>query len=162
MQWTLSPTETSAFDGSLQDLTTEFALNETHLVFENYGIDIPTVIDGKLIPDSYFYLPTGPIAFANNTWEVIAWGYDSNNVPYSVVYETPVDGGLIGPSLDIISRDDNGPSKLTLDAIHEGIKGLHNDQLDQLLASLVKLKQDGGRDGQRYPSCNATCMTGGM
>ena len=161
MQWTLSPTETTPLDGTLQDLTSEFSLNETSFVFKNYGIDIPTVKDGKLIPDSYFYVPTGPLAFANNTWEVIAWGYDSNGVPYSVVYETPADAGLVGPSLDIISRDDNGPSKLTLDAIHEGIKGLHNDQLDKLLASEVKLKQNGGRNGQRYPSCNATCVTNG-
>jgi len=144
-------------------LTTEFALNETHhFVFENYGVDTPTVINGKIIPDSYFYVPTGPLFFANNTWEVIAWGYDSNGVPYSVVYETPADAGFVGPSLDIISRDDSGPSKLTFDAIYEGIKALHNDQLDKLLASIVKLKQDGGRNGQRFPTCNATCMTDGV
>lgn len=51
MQWTLSPTETYSIDGTLQDLTTEFALNETSFVFENYGIDTPTVINGKPVPD---------------------------------------------------------------------------------------------------------------
>jgi hypothetical protein len=30
-------------------------------------------------------------------------------------------------SLDIISRDDNGPTKDTLDAIYDGIKDLQND-----------------------------------
>jgi hypothetical protein len=133
MEWTLSPTETNPIDGTLQALTTELALNETFFVFENYGIDTPTVINGKPVPDSYTCVPTGPLAFANNTWEVIAWGYDSNGVPYAVAYETPADGGLVGPSLDIISRDDNGPSKLTLDVIYDGIKGLHNQQLDNLL-----------------------------
>lgn len=82
-------------------------------------------------------------------------------MPYAVVYETPADAGLVGPSLDIISRDDNGPSKATLDAIYDGIKDLHNSQLDSLLASVVKLKQNGGRNGELYPSCNATCMTNG-
>jgi len=157
MQWTLSPTETYAIDGTLQDLTSEFALNETNFVFKNYGIDTPTVINGSPVPDSYTYIPTAPLAFANNTWEVIAWGYDSKGVPYSVVYETP-DAG-IGPSLDIISRDDDGPSKDTLDAIYAAVKGLHNEALDALLASEVKLTQNGGRNGQLYPSCNATCVT---
>ena len=161
MQWTLSPTETNPIDGTLQDLTTEFALNRTDFVFENYGIDTPTVINGKPVADSFTYIPTGPLAFANNTWEVIAWGYDSIGVPYSVVYETPADAGFVGPSLDIISRDDTGPSKATLDLIYAGIKELHNQQLDGLLASVVKLTQNGGRNGERYPSCNATCTSNG-
>ncbi|KAE8443026.1 hypothetical protein EG329_002420 [Mollisiaceae sp. DMI_Dod_QoI] len=159
MQWTLTQTETSAIDGTLQDLTTEFAVNETFFVFKNYGIDTPTVINGQAIPDSYTYVPTGPLVFANNTWEVMAWGYDSNGVPFAAVYETPIPGGLEGASLDIISRDDNGPSKATLNAIYDGIKGLKNPQLNTLLASVVKLNQNGARNGQLYPSCNATCMT---
>jgi len=157
MQWTLSPTESYAIDGTLQDLTSEFALNETSFVFKNYGIDTPTVINGALVPDSYAYVPTAPLAFANNTWEVIAWGYDSNGVPYAVVYETP-DAG-IGPSLDIMSRDDDGPSKDTLNAIYAGVKSLYNEALNALLASVVKLPQNGGRNGELYPSCNATCVT---
>jgi hypothetical protein len=72
MEWTLSPTETYPIDGTLQDLTSEFAMNETFFVFQNYGIDTPTIINGKPIPDSYTYIPNGPLAFANNTWEVIA------------------------------------------------------------------------------------------
>lgn len=161
MEWTLSPTETYPIDGTLQDLTSEFARNETSFVFKNYGIDTPTVINGKPIPDSYTYVPSGPLAFANNTWEVIAWGYDSNGVPYAVLYETPADAGLVGPALDIISRDDDGPSKATLNAIYDGIKDLQNSQLNTLLASVVKLNQNGGRNGELYPSCNTTCMTNG-
>jgi len=159
MEWTLSPTETYSIDGTLQDLTTSFALNETYFVFENYGVDTPTVINGKPIADSYTYIPTGPLAFANNTWEVIAWGYDGNGVPYAVVYETPVLGGLVSANVDIMSRDDNGPSKETLLAIYDGIKNLHNSQLDALLASVANLTQNGGRNGELYPSCNTTCMT---
>jgi hypothetical protein len=161
MEWTLSPTENYSIDGTLQDLTSEFALNETAFVFKNYGIDTPTVINCKPIPDSYTYVPTGPLAIANNTWEVIAWGYASDGVPYAVVYETPVLGGLVSASLDIMSRDDKGPTKDTLDAIYDGIKDLNNNQLDALLPLVVKLKQDGARNGQLYPSCNATCITNG-
>jgi hypothetical protein len=161
IQWTLSPTETNGIDGTLQDLTTEFYGNETFFVFKNYGIDTPTVINGQVIPDSYTYVPTPPLSYSNNTWEVMAWGYDSNDVPYAVVYETPIDAGLIGPSFDIISRDDNGPSKATLDAIYAGVKDLKNANLTALLANVVKLSQNGGRDGEFYPSCNATCVTNG-
>jgi hypothetical protein len=74
MQWTLYPTETFGIDGTLQDLVTVFALNETSFVFKNYGIDIPTVINGKLVTNSYAYIPTPPLAFINNAWEVISWG----------------------------------------------------------------------------------------
>lgn len=162
MQWTLSPTETYSIDGTLQDLTTEFAFNETFYVFKNYGIDTPTFINGKAVPDSYTYVPTGALAFANNTWEVIAWGYDGKGVPFAVVYETPAAAGAVGASLDIISRDDDGPSKETLKEIEDGVKALHDSQLNSLLASVVKLTQNGGRNGQLYPSCNATCMTNGM
>lgn len=111
------------------------------------------------MPDSYTYIPTGPLAFANNTWEVIAWGYDSNAVPYAVLYETPADAGP--PCLDIISREDKGPSKDTLKAIYDGIKDLRNSDLNTLLASVVKLTQNRGRNGQLFPSCNATCQTNG-
>lgn len=90
MQWTLYPTETYGIDGTLQDLVSNFALDETFFVFKNYGIDNPTIIDGKPVPDSYWYIPTPPLALINNTWEVISRGYDSEGVPFSVVYETPV------------------------------------------------------------------------
>lgn len=161
MQWTLSPTDTYSMDGTLQDLATEFALNSTSYVYANYGIDTPTVIGGVPVPDSYFYLPTGPLTFANNTWEVIAWGYDNDGVPYSVLYETPTAGGRISASLDVISRDAKGPTRKTLDLIYDGVKALHNDELDTLLGLLVSVKQTGGRDGQLYPSCNTTCATNG-
>jgi len=162
MQWTLYPTGTYGLDGTLQDLTTEFALNETSFVFKNYGVDTPTLINGQPVPDSYTYIPTPPLTFANNTWEVIAWGYDSDGVPYAVVYETPADGGIVGPSLDIISRSDKGPSKPTMDAIYDGISDLHNDALTALLKIVVKLPQNGARNGELFPSCNATCQTNGM
>jgi len=161
MQWTLYPTGTYGIDGTLQDLTSEFALNKTSFVFKNYGVDTPTVINGQPVPDSYTYVPTPPLIFANNTWEVIAWGYDSDGVPYAVVYETPADGGLVGPSLDVISRSDKGPSKPTLDAIYDGINDLHNDALSAVLKIVVKLTQNGGRNGELFPSCNATCQTNG-
>lgn len=162
MQWTLYPTETYGIDGTLQDLVTVFALNETSFVFKNYGVDILTVINGKPVPDSYAYIPTTPLAFTNNTWEVISWGYDDDRVPYSVAYETPADSGLVRPCLDIISRSDKGPSKATLDAIYNGIDDLHNDALTALLKNVVELTQNGGRNGQLYPSCDATCQANSM
>jgi hypothetical protein len=120
MQRSLYPTETWGIDGTLQDLVSVFALNET-FVFKNYGIDTPTVINGKPIADSYYYVPTPPLAYLNNTWEVISWGYDTEGVPYSVVYETPADAGLVAPCFDITSRSDKGPSQATLSAIYNGI-----------------------------------------
>jgi hypothetical protein len=78
------------------------------------------------------------------------------------VYETPADAGLVSPCLDIISRSDKGPNKVTLDAIYHGIDDLHIDALTTLLKNVVALTQDSGRNGQLYPSCNTTYQANGM
>jgi hypothetical protein len=90
MQWTLYLTEAYGIDGTLQDLVTNFALNETSFIFKNSSVDNPMIINGKPVSDSYWYIPAPPLTFTNNTWEVISWGYDSEGVPYSVVYEMPI------------------------------------------------------------------------
>lgn len=161
IQWTLSPTDSNPVDGTLHDLTTEYALNLTSHIYQEYGVDIPTVLDELPVPDSYTYMPTqvpsSGFTFENGTWAVIAWGYDSNGVPYAVVYEGAANG--VGPVVDIISRDDDGPSKATVDLVLAGIKDLNNTVLGTALTSLMLVSQDGGRNEEMYPSCNATCMT---
>jgi len=79
-----------------------------------------------------------------------------------VVYETPAYGGLVLPCPDIASRSDEGPSKATLDMIYTGIENLRSDNLTTLLKNVVELVQNGSRNSQLYPSCNATCQANGM
>lgn len=92
---------------------------------------------------------------------MISWGYDTEGVPFSAVYETPADAGLVAPCFDITSWSDKGPSQATLSAIYSGISNLHNDALTTMLQHVVKLTQNGGRNGELYPSCNSTCQANG-
>jgi hypothetical protein len=115
-------------------------------VWKIYGVDTRTVVAGNITRDSYNYVPAGPLDFAGNIWEVIAWGYDKGGVPYAVVYETEADG-QISPAFDIISRNDNDPSQDTVDAINEAVRRIKNAQLSALLAAVKNLEQNGGRNG---------------
>jgi hypothetical protein len=153
MQWTLtsiSQSNDSAASTHLQDLTTYY-INGSEYPF--YGFDSP------IVTNAYTYIPTGLIANYNNTWTVIAWGYDSMGVPYSVLYETAAYQSV--PYLDFISRDECGIQDDTFQLLQDGVRHLNNIELNSLLANVTKLTQSGARNGQPYPSCNATCMTNG-
>lgn len=148
MQWTLSATANNSFDDTLNDLTSFQLLSgpDTTTVWKIYGVDTRTVVAGNITRDSYNYGPNGPLDFAGNIWEVIAWGYDKGGVLYDVVYESEVDGQTT-TAFDIISRNDNGPSRDTLDTINEAVRGIKNAQLSALLADVKNLEQNGRRNG---------------
>jgi len=146
MQWTLSPRPNNSFDDTLNDLTSFQFLNTTK-VWALYGIDSRMVIDNTTLRDSYDYKPSGAFAFAFNSWEVIAWGYDCEGVPYAVVYETPA--FQTPAAFDIISRSDKGPTKNTIDMIHRAVADLRNNELSGMLAQVKKLVQNGGRNGSK-------------
>ncbi|KAJ9639679.1 hypothetical protein H2204_003750 [Knufia peltigerae] len=114
--------------------------------------------DTSIAVDAYHSVPAGSLASQNNTYEIIGWGYDSNDAAFIVVFETPTASQTV-PSLDIFSRDPSGPSDDTLNAIKVGIKTFGNQHLVDLLRNVTKTPQDGGRAGDTWPSCNATCRT---
>ena len=159
MQWTLSPREPNTLDDSLTDLVSWQTPNSSN-VFLFYGVDTPTVVGGIRQHDAFDWVPPAPANVVNNTWEVIAWGYDAVSVPYVVLYETPA-VGQNQSAFDIISRSDKGVANSTLHSISEGLAVLGNQELITLAGQAQLLKQDGGRNGQLYPICNATCMTNG-
>jgi hypothetical protein len=148
MQWTLSARPNNSFDDTLNDLVSFQLLSgpDTTTVWKIYGVDTRTVVNTTITRDSYTYIPTGPLAFASNIWEVIAWGYDKEGAPYAVLYETASNGQPTA-SFDIISRRDDGPSEETLDAIYKAVGDLKNKELSSLLAAVKKLRQDSGRIG---------------
>ncbi|TAQ90000.1 hypothetical protein B7494_g1671 [Chlorociboria aeruginascens] len=157
MQWTIYPTSNFANDGSLQDLTTFQLLNSSDsTVWAIYGVDNRTVVNGETASDCYDFHPTGDYAPFFNTYEIIAWGYDESGVPFSVLYETAA-AGQTTPSFDIISRSDSGPSNSTLTAIYAGVAAVHSDALNALIPNVMPIAQNGGRNGQPYPTCDALC-----
>ncbi len=159
-QWTTSriaqPDNSQPTD-KLHDLASYILLNDsTSTVHYSYGVDTP--VAG--VADVYHSQPNAPLAFANNTWSVIAWGYDSDSVPYVVLHETPA-GGQGSASLDFASRRRQGIEKTTYKMLKEGVRGLASNELNGLLTDVKVLIQDGARDGLPWPACNATCMTNG-
>jgi hypothetical protein len=86
----------------------------------------------------------------NNTWEVIAWGYDAVSVPYVVLYETSGVGQNLS-ALDIISRSSKGVAPETMQAINDGLTALGKHELITLAGQAKPLRQDGARDGSLFP-----------
>jgi hypothetical protein len=74
-------------DSTLQDLVATSTVNESSFESKNYGTGTPTVIRDCPAPDSFEYMPTRSVNFEGNTWEVIAWVYDNQKIPYAIVYE---------------------------------------------------------------------------
>jgi hypothetical protein len=164
MQWTLSPRLPNTPDDTLNDVVTyQHGNSSDTTLYYIYGVDFPTVTDNITQHDEYDWKPTGALAFAFNTFKVIAWGYDEEGVPYAALYETK-SLGQTEESFDIISRSDKGPSGATLSMISKAVDYLGIASLTALKneAMEVALLQDGARVGQPYPLCNSTCMMNGI
>jgi hypothetical protein len=159
MQWTLTPQPSS---GVLYDLVT-YQFPGSNNTYSFAGLDTPATTNSSNAPtiekDTYNYVPNGA-AFASdgNSFSVIAWGYDNNSVAYAVLYESPTLNGQLGAVFDIISRSDNGPDQVTLNLIYQAVNATGNSALISLKNGATPLKQDGGRNGQGYPTCDAACL----
>jgi hypothetical protein len=164
VQWTLSQRYPNTPDDTLNDVVTyQYHNSSDTTLYYMYGVDFPTVTDNITQHDEYDWKPTGPLAFAFNTYKVIAWGYDEDGVPYAALYETK-SLGQTEESFDIISRSDKGPSNSTLAMISRAVDDLGIASLTKLKneAMTAPLVQDGERVGQMYPLCNSTCMANGI
>ncbi len=151
-----SPTTRKPTD-KLHDLASYILLNDsTSTVHYSYGVDTP--VAG--VADVYHSQPNAPLAFANNTWSVIAWATTQIRCRmWCCTRHPPAVKGA--PSLDFASRRRQGIEKTTYKMLKEGVRGLASNELNGLLTDVKVLIQDGARDGLPWPACNATCMTNG-
>lgn len=153
MQWDLTPISTEdTNEPSLQrqDLVSYSFEGEVYLI---YGIDTPVA------PDAYQWVAPGPLSVQNNTWQIMAWGYDSADVPYTMFFETWPTGQ---PSqFYFISRSDKGIAEDTYQTLVDSVKKIGNQELNEALTRVYQIKQDGGRHGETYAGCNATCKENG-
>lgn len=153
MQWDLTPISTEdTNEPSLQrqDLVSYSFEGGVYLI---YGIDTPVA------PDAYQWVPPGPLSVQNNTWQIMAWGYDSVDVPYTMFFETWPTGQ---PSqFYFISRSDKGIAEDTYQTLVDSVKKIGNQELNEALTRVYRIKQDGGRHGETYAGCNATCKENG-
>ncbi|KAL0259317.1 hypothetical protein SLS55_005053 [Diplodia seriata] len=154
MQWHLTPISlrdnTSSPSPQLQDVVSyDLEGGGGYLI---YGIDTPVA------PDAYRWVAAGPLAAQNNTWQVLAWGYDSADVAYAMFFETWPSGTNTPSQLYFISRSDRGIAEDTYRSLLRGVTELGDSELGEALNRVYPITQDGGRHGLPYPTCNATCM----
>lgn len=162
-QYDASPVfpQSAEIPGQNNDLTS-FQVPNSSTIYTAYGIDTPRrSTQESLGPEwdhVYDFAGTGAIAAVNNTWELLAWGYDTCGVGYMVIYETAVAANDSPSSLDIESRLDVGPSHETLVEIYEQLRGLGSEELTNLVEETVQLVQNGDRRGLGPVSCDAACI----
>ena len=164
MQWDSSPVfpQSDPFPGLYNDLASGQLANQSSIITD-YGIDTPRrYSDPSLGPEweaVYEYTGTGALAAINETWEVLAWGYDASGDGYIVIYETAsADNNSAPPGLEIASRSENGPSAETVKAILHGLASLGDAGLTGLACSTQKIVVDGRRTGMPPVQCDAPCM----
>ena len=136
---------------------TSYQLANSSSVITGFGYDYyhynDTVSDWV-----YDFVGTGTLAAFNNTWELLAWGYDTDGEPYMVLYETPVAFNSAPSDIDILSRVKGGPTADTRRALLEGLKELEIAELTMLVAEMVELPVDDRRDGLGPALCDQACM----
>ncbi|KAI0786490.1 hypothetical protein C8Q75DRAFT_276172 [Abortiporus biennis] len=149
------------FPGQNNDLTSFQAPNST-IIHTGFGIDTPRRSNDKSLGsewnDVYDFVGTGAFSETNNTWELLAWGYDTCSDGYMVIYETPVAANGAPAGLDIESRTDSGPSSDTLNELFTALRKLNNQALSSLVSETVPLVQNGARDGMPPVACDAACV----
>lgn len=168
LQWSPSPhfPGSDALPGQNNDLSS-FQLANDPTVRTAYGIDTPRRSNNKTLGsgwnDVYDFVGTGGLAAVNNSIEIMAWGYDTEGVPYTVMYETAVlDPAQPQPAdLDIDSKSDMGPTNATLHFIFKALLELGNQDISELVKQTVPLVQNGARRGLGPVVCDAACVNNG-
>lgn len=140
--------------GRNNDLTS-FQTKNSSTIITAYGFDTPRASLGPFVFD---YVGTGVFDVINNTWELMAWGYDTCGNGYFLNYETPVAATGAPADLDIQSRVEDGPSEETLQELIKGVEALGNDELTKLAQQLTKLPIDGRRSGKPPVVCDEACV----
>lgn len=149
--------------GQTNDLSS-YNLGDDPHVYTIYGIDTPRSATTSASHDVRFVSDfRGGGIFRNNTntIELLAWGYDTHGVPFSVLYETAVQGPgtAANPAgLDIESKSGQGPSRRTVRAIRDAIDALGDPGLTAVARQLTLLGRDGRRRGTAPVVCDEACL----
>lgn len=126
-----------------------------HAIFTAFGYDTPLAVAAYV----FRFNGTGILSTTSNEWEVTAWGYDSDSVGYRVEFETEAPGAG-GPCINVLSREETGPTRETVEGILTGMREVYaNDEgLLGLVANVTRMHVDGRRTGSAPVSCGVGCM----
>jgi hypothetical protein len=151
--------QVNASNPPLVDLTSYNLPNSSITeVITAFGYDFPR----SGVPWVFDFHGTGHFNQAQNSWELMAWGYDLNGVEYILVYETPVRADNISAGatagLDIERRVKGGPDNTTIAALVAGVKALGISQLTEFAEQIQATPTDSRRDGQLPVACDESCI----
>lgn len=148
----VNPSQTN---GQVHDLAS-FQIPNNDTVFTTYGVDTPHGNAAAVLN----YAGTGILTGATSQYSLLAWGCDSNNVPYYASYSTDTAATNTPAGIDIFSVSDQGLDQATADALIAALKALPKAEIATLANALNKTIQDGGRNGQlRVNTCDDYCKS---
>lgn len=154
LQYSTLPLDPARPAGQRSDLSSfQIVTNDT--VYTSYGEDTPTPIPGV-----YHYQGTGILKDANDTLEIIAWGYDCRGEGYRISYSTVTEFTKTPASLDVLSRTKKGPDAVTLKKIQDALVAFGNAEVTALAKAIGPALQDRARDGQPpIQECDDYCKS---
>ena len=115
--------------------------------------------DTEELPGSFVFNThaTGRLSNQTNTWELMAWGYDTEGVGYIFLYEdAPTTGGLANICFEV--REWGHPTQETRTAVLNAVRAFDVPELTDMTDKIVPLRHDGRRDGLRPFACDKACM----
>lgn len=139
-----------------------YQLSGSSVIHTAYGIDTPRRSTQKSLGPEwdhvYDFMGAGALSAVNNTWELLAWGYDTCGHRYLVIYETPVAASGAPACLDLQVETDTTPSPETLQEIFHALRKLENEDLSRLVDQTIPLVQNGARNGMGPVECGVDCI----
>ncbi|KAK4044306.1 hypothetical protein C8A01DRAFT_31623 [Parachaetomium inaequale] len=131
------------------------------VVYTAFGLDTPAPEIGSAV----FNFSGQNSWHLTNYYMLLAWGEDTAGDDYWVQYETPPEiDGVLTPDyvIAIVSRNPNGPSRPTLDAIFDTLNCTFGNeprgQLSKLAKNLHPTHFDGRRNQSDIPACDEACV----
>jgi hypothetical protein len=99
----------------------------------------------------------GQLANQSNTWELMAWGYDTEDVGFIFLYEdAPTTGGLANICFEV--REWGHPTKETREALIQSLVAFNVPELKLLAEQMKPLRHDQRRAGSPRFSCDEACQ----
>ncbi|KAH9881580.1 hypothetical protein IAQ61_000306 [Plenodomus lingam] len=132
-----------------------FQLPHNNTIHTTYGIDtLHPVYPGVLA-----YNATGIIAGATSEYSILAWGCDANAVPYYASYSTATGMTRTPAGIDVMSVSAAGVDGDTMEAVMGALAGLESLEVGRLVEGLVRMVDDGGREGLPRAFCDEYCKS---
>lgn len=127
---------------------------------ETYSI---FVYDTEREPGSFVFdwRGNGALSEERSTWELMAWGHDTANIGYILIYEhgspqVETDSGFA--AVHIEAREWGHPTAATKAELLEAVKAFEDQKLTKLANEVMELKHDDRRVGALPFACYDECM----